>query len=243
MNEEAITILDYLPLRLDSDANQEYLLFLRDCFEVNYENKRYSFAFIAYHMMYMSTIYLFIWKIKKWKKIEFEHALIGFSNKEYKQIIEAKDLFIFHIIPERRIFNFLRLLDFDENEIGTFRKNVDYRNDIAHSNGVISFNDQNSIDKNIDEINNNLKVIQEKCANCLDNVLLNFFKNHWNVNKNQYDNFSDEINEIFIRENYLTQKDMLYITHFDINTIQNEDHFYEKKQLFEEILSLYSEEP
>ena len=64
MNEDASPILDYLPYSYKSPQEEEYIIFLRETFLANYEKQKYQFAFIAYHMLFMSFVYFSIWKIK-----------------------------------------------------------------------------------------------------------------------------------------------------------------------------------
>lgn len=60
--EEAYQILQYLPNRFKQRDEQEYIEFLWDSFESNYQNEKYQFAFIAYHMLFMSFVYFTIWQ-------------------------------------------------------------------------------------------------------------------------------------------------------------------------------------
>ncbi len=54
--EEAAELESYLPLSYKSPKEQEYIAFLRDAFESNYQNEKYQFAFLAYHMLTMWCI-------------------------------------------------------------------------------------------------------------------------------------------------------------------------------------------
>ena len=49
--EEAYKILDYLPIRLKEPTEQEYIKHLSDSYQSNYENEKYQFAFLAYHLL------------------------------------------------------------------------------------------------------------------------------------------------------------------------------------------------
>ena len=55
--EEAYQILQYLPNRFKQRDEQENIEFLWNTFESNYQNEKYQFAFIAYHMLFMSFVY------------------------------------------------------------------------------------------------------------------------------------------------------------------------------------------
>ena len=55
--EQATELADYLPLSFKNPKEQEYISFLWDAFQSNYENKKYQLAFLAYHMLTMSFVY------------------------------------------------------------------------------------------------------------------------------------------------------------------------------------------
>ncbi len=49
MNEDAFQILDYLPCLYKTTQEEEYINFLWETFEANYEKEKYQFVFIVYH--------------------------------------------------------------------------------------------------------------------------------------------------------------------------------------------------
>ena len=63
--EESLEILNYLPIRFKNQTEQEYIEFLWDTFKSNYQNDKYQFSFMAYHMLFMSFVYFNVWQIKK----------------------------------------------------------------------------------------------------------------------------------------------------------------------------------
>ncbi|MEA3447112.1 MAG: GxxExxY protein [Bacteroidota bacterium] len=71
--EESYQILQYLPNRFKQRDEQEYIEFLWEAFESNYQNEKYQFAFIAYHMLFMSFVYFTIWQIKSVESIAPVH--------------------------------------------------------------------------------------------------------------------------------------------------------------------------
>ncbi len=55
--EVAFELGNYLPLSFKTRSEEDYLRFLCEAFESNYQNGKYQFAFLAYHMLTMSFIY------------------------------------------------------------------------------------------------------------------------------------------------------------------------------------------
>jgi hypothetical protein len=78
--EEAFKIFDYLPLSYKTPTEAEYVNFLWESFEVNYNAEKYPFDFIAFNMLYMSFVYFEVWQIKQNQRRDFEMAMVGFNN-------------------------------------------------------------------------------------------------------------------------------------------------------------------
>jgi hypothetical protein len=94
MNEDSFQILNYLPYLYKTTQEEEYINFLWDVFYTNYEKEKYQFAFIAYHMLFMSFVYFSIWKIKINREKDFTKALIGFSKDCEKNMMNASSPFV-----------------------------------------------------------------------------------------------------------------------------------------------------
>ena len=149
--EEAAELGNYLPLSFQTPKEQEYIEFLWDAFQSNYENKKFQFAFLAYHVLAMSIVYFNIWQIKQAEPKYFAMGLIGFAKDE-KSLLAATSPFAFSVVPERTMLRFLKLIACDNGKIGTYAKLVDDRNDAAHSNGNIFYSEQSALDAKIREI-------------------------------------------------------------------------------------------
>jgi len=78
--DEAFEILEYLPKRYKNKNEQEYIEFLWDAFQSNYENDKYQFSFIAYHMLFMSFVYFNVWQIKKIHQEDYKKITLGFND-------------------------------------------------------------------------------------------------------------------------------------------------------------------
>lgn len=85
----AIDILSYLPNSYKTRDEQDYINFLWESYESNYNNGKYPFAFIAFHMLYMSFVYFEVWQIKMNRKVDFEKSLIAFSKDNEKMMLDA----------------------------------------------------------------------------------------------------------------------------------------------------------
>lgn len=239
--EEALTIFDYLPLSHKKPSEEEYLTFLWESFEVNYEAKKYPFAFIAFNMLYMSFVYFEVWQIKQNRRKDFEMAMVGFDKDRERGLIDATSPFAFWSINERSFFRFLKLINCGNDRIGSFAKIVDVRNEAAHSNGNIFFNSQKAIDDKISEVMSHVEEIQNLSKPIIEDCLIDFLKSSWNSEEREYLDDTEQFREALIHKNYLSQKDIELMVNFDITRLYAEDHFMEMKSLFDAFVSEYKD--
>ena len=88
--DEALDLADYLPISFRTSGEQEYISFLWEAFETNYDNGKYQFAFLAYHMLMMSFIYFNIWQIRQAQPDDFEKGLIGFARDDDMRSLQVR---------------------------------------------------------------------------------------------------------------------------------------------------------
>ncbi|OVE74579.1 hypothetical protein BVX95_02000 [archaeon D22] len=232
MNEDAIDIWKFLPLNYKTQQEDEYLKFLWDSFQTNYENEKYQFAYIAYHMLFMATVYFKIWQIKTLKLDDFKKALIGFSKDKEKELLESTSPFTFSTINESSSFRFLKIINVDNSLIGKYAKLVRDRNDVAHSNGNVFFNEQDAIDAKILEINSSLNEIQSFFETILKTEIDSFLKNNGDETDWEFDDIKEQVSQILIFKNYFSSEDIEFIKKIDLAS-------YESLASYETISSLY----
>ena len=155
---EALQIMEYLPHSFKTPSEQEYIQFLLETFESNYNNQKYQFAFLAYHMLTMSFIYFNIWQIKKIEPSDFQKAMIGFSKDHENKLLNATSPFTFGLINESTVMRFFKLIGCDNEKVGNYARLVKDRNDTAHTNGNIYYSTQEALNRKIAEI---LRVVAE----------------------------------------------------------------------------------
>jgi hypothetical protein len=122
--EELGKIFNYFPLYHKHESESDYLTFLWDSFQSNYEKEKYQFSFIAFHMIYMSFIYFVVWRIKEIKSSDFDKAIIGFNDKYQKTFKGMTSPFTFSEIGESDIFKIFKLLDCQKEKIDDWHKSV-----------------------------------------------------------------------------------------------------------------------
>jgi hypothetical protein len=206
--EEAAELANYLPLSFKTPKEQEYIDFLWDAFDTNYTHGKFQFAFLAYHMLAMSFVYFNIWQIRQTEPKEFAMGLIGFGKETEKALLEANSPFVFSTVNERSILRFLKLIACDNTKIGTYTKLVDDRNETAHPNGNIFYSTGAALYVKITEILRVVAEIQRHSKPVIEQCYRAFLLSNCNPEEREYPDPVDQIREVLIHENYLSQKDI-----------------------------------
>lgn len=237
--EEALELSDYLPLSFKTPAEQSYIEFLWNAVQSNYDHGNYQFAFIAYHMLTMTFVYFNVWQIKQTKPLDFEKALIGFTKDVEGDLLKASSPFVFSSVNESTIFRFLKLIACDNTKIGTYTKLVKDRNSIAHPNGNIFYNEQTAFDRKVAEILRIVDEIQTQSKSVIEDCYQNFLLGNHNADEREYPDAADQIREILIHSNYLSQKDIGIFLDYDIACLSANDHYAAIEQLHNALIAEY----
>ncbi len=150
--EEAQMIFEYLPVSYKNPTEKEYVEFMWNTFMTNYNAEKYPFSFLSYHMLFMCFVYFEIWQIKENYAEDFQKAMVGFSKDVEKELLNSTTPFALCQVNESTVFRFLKLIGFENSDIGRFTKIVKERNDIAHSNGNIFYKNKESLEDKIIEM-------------------------------------------------------------------------------------------
>ncbi len=237
--EEASELANYLPLSFKTPKEQEYIEFLWDAFETNYTHGKYQFAFLAYHMLTMSFVYFNIWQIKQTEPKEFAMGLIGFGRDIEKLLLEATSPFVFSTVNERSILRFLKLIACDNSKIGTYAKLVDDRNDSAHSNGNIFFSTEAALDIKITEILRVVEEIQSHSKPVIEHAYREFLLQEYNPDEREYPDSQDQIREVLIHGNYLSQADIKICVALDLGIFADYPEYKNMRELHEALVATY----
>ncbi len=214
--EEAAELASYLPVSFKTPKDQEYIEFLWDAFETNYTHGKYQFAFLAYHMLTMSFVYFNIWQIKQTEPDDFAKAMVGFNKDVEKELLDATSPFTFWRVNESSVMRFLKLIGCDNGKVGSYAALVKERNDTAHTNGNIFFSTQAALDTKIREILRVVDEIQIHSVPTIQRCYARFLEESNASDDREYSEAADQIREVLIHTNYLSQKDIEICAAFDI---------------------------
>ena len=237
--EEAIELSNYLSLYFKTPKEQEYIEFLWDAFETNYTHGKYQFAFLAYHMLTMSFVYFNIWQIKQTEPKDFAMGLIGFGKDIEKSLLEATSPFVFSTVNERSILRFLKLIACDNSKIGTYAKLVDDRNASAHPNGNIFYSTEAALDVKVTEVLRVVAEIQTHSKPVIERCYREFLLRSRDPEEREYPDPSDQIREVLIHDNYLSQRDLAFCLSLDLAEFRDHADFHQIESLHESLQSAY----
>lgn len=242
--EEFYQIMRYLPASYKSPQDQDYIAYLRDSFEQNYKNGKYQFALLACHMLYMSFVYFSVWQIKNIYKSEFKASSVFLANRDAKEdeIIDLKSPFSLSLVNERTIFRFLKFLDRPPKDLKAMQDLVKYRNNIAHSNGVIHCADQKTANLRLSEFLSQIDEIQQCMTPVIHNCLQEFLLSSFDPETREYTDPADQIREVFIHSNYCSEMDIHACLGFDIHSLKDHPHFIKIEELFSSLKKTCSED-
>lgn len=237
--EEAAELGNYLPVSFKTRSEQEYIAFLWGAFETNYTHGKYQFAFLAYHMLTMSFVYFNIWQIRQARPEDFEKGLIGFGKDIEKSLLCATSPFVFSTVKESSILRLLKLIACDNGKIGTYAKLVNDRNVTAHPNGNIFFSTQSALDSKIVEILRVVDEIQTHSKPVIEHAYREFLLQNHDPEEREYPDAADQIREVLIHENYLSQEDIDICLGFNVAGLVDQPEFESIRALHEALISEY----
>ena len=240
--EEALELVNYLPVSYKTHSEGEYIALLWDAFQSNYNTEKYEFSSLAFHLLYMSFVSFSIWQIRLVREEDFRNALVGFQAESENKLLEADTPFKFYDrLKESQIFRFLKLVGCENIEIGEFAKFVKRRNKIAHPSGTVFFNDQVSIDEELGEMMREVANIQQHMSQIILDVYGCFLESSSDIEEREYAEAEQEIEVNLIHRNYISQKDIELCINFKIETFKTHPNFPEIENLHQCLYDVYSE--
>ncbi len=238
--DEALELENYLPLSFKTESERDYIKFLWDTFETNYTHGKYQFAFLAYHMLTMSFVFFNIWQIKQTRPDEFGMAMVGFNKDLERELLEATSPFTFWRVNESSVLRFLKLIGCDNAKVGSYAALVKERNDTAHPNGNIFFSTPEALDAKVTEILRVVDEIQTHSRPVIEQCYREFLLHNHDPEEREYPDASDQIREMLIHANYLSQKDIDICQAYDLANVAHRPEIQNIRALHEVLKAEYA---
>jgi len=116
---------------------------------------------------------------------------------------------------------------------------LDDRNDTAHPNGNIFFCTQAALDSKVREILRMVDEIQSHSRPVIEHAYREFlFQNH-DAKEREYPDDADQIREVLIHENYLSQEDINICLACDLASLAGHEQFTSIRQLHDALIAEY----
>lgn len=242
--DDALAILDYLPLSYRNKDEERYVGFLWESFATNYENGKYEFANLAFHLLYMSYICFAVWRIRAARRADFEKAMVGFQSEVENKLFKADSPFQFYEhLKESAIFRFIKLIGCGNEQVGEFAKFVKHRNRIAHPSGTTLFNDQQALDDHVAQVLTEVGNVQARMAPVLHELFSDFLCGDSNdPEKREAPDAQTEIETNLLHRHYLSRKDIEACLRFDIDTLAGHERFPAIRALFDDFVQAHQAE-
>ena len=221
--DDTIDLAEYLPVYFKAPSEQECIAFLWATFEENYNNARYQFAFLAYHMLMMSYVYFNIWQLRQTRPSDFEKGLIGFPKESERTLLIDVSPFTFSVVSESLILRLLRLTGCDDSNIGQYVKLVRDRNKAAHANGDIFLKTQSEAESQILEVLRAVEEIHAYSRPIIDQCYQEFLLQSYKPDEREYLDTDDQIREVLIHGNYMSPKDIELCANFDTASLPHDN--------------------
>lgn len=182
--DELFKILEYLPNEFSDETEKQYIDALMLAAQTSYKNNLYQFAYVQYHMLFMTAVYYTLLKVSILHKDDFDNALYYLLKRSYskfwkKENTKAGNLYFgsFAVINESDVFMLLsvvgrNIIGRDNSLLGDLKKLVEGRNKYAHANGRFLLTSDELFMEAINKYNKHI----QRVVNLVRNDLTNFYK-------------------------------------------------------------------
>jgi len=133
----------------------------------------------------------------------------------------------------------LKLIACDNSKIGTYAKLVDDRNETAHPNGNIFFSTEAALRIKINEIIRVVDEIQSHSRPIIEQCYREFLLQNHDPDEREYPDHKDQIREVLIHGNYLSQRDIDICLGFDLGTVADHPQVANIREMHEALVAAH----
>ncbi len=218
--DDLYRIFDFLPELLQDDSEEKYIDALQLAAETSFYNGLYQFAYIQYHMLFMTVVYFVLLKVSKIHKEEFDKAiyyLLKDRKGEFYSPENTKngELYFgsYAAIGESDVFMLLRVIGLDDSLLGELKNLVKSRNVYAHANGRLMLTSETLFIEEIQRYNSYISRIFDLLKSDIVNLYKETITNpdFYNPEIRSYDDPDEQIVEEFIKENSLSRTEINWL--------------------------------
>ena len=248
--DELYKMLEYLPEEFIDETEEKYIEALMLAIQTSYKNGLYQFAYVQYHMLFMTAVYYALLKVSILHEDDLHKAIYyllkdrssDFWNESNKK---AGKLYFgsFAIISESDVFMLLRIVGLDNNLLGELQKSVRERNRYAHANGQL----QLTSDELFMEAIRGYNSLIQRVIELLKEELIYFYKktisdpNFYDPDIRAYLDPDEQIVQEFIKEYSVSRTEMNWLRKIKLSDFDNCEGKTEIKSLHSALIHYYRE--
>ena len=116
---------------------------------------------------------------------------------------------------------------------------ADDRNETAHLNGNIFFSTQAALDAKVTEILRVVDEIESHSKLVIEHCYHEFLLHNYDSDEREYPDAADQIREVLVHANYLSQKDIEICLDFDLEPFVARPEYIGMRELHEALLTEY----
>lgn|GEM_PF-1175665 len=218
--EELFKMLEYLPEEFADETEEKYIDALMLAAQISYENGLFQFAYVQYHMLFMTAVYYAVLKVSLFHEEELKKALYYLLKDRYADFWKETNtkngkLYFgsFAVINESDVFMLLSAEGLDNNLLGELQKLVQERNRYAHANGQLLL----TSDELFMDALNNYNAKMRRVSELLKCDLIAFYKrticdpNFYDPEIRAYSDPDEQIVQEFIKEFSLSRAELNWL--------------------------------
>lgn len=171
-------IFSYLSINFDSEEERNYILGLKDQFEIAQDLKSYHLALFAYHLLFICYLYQILYKIKIWMPDKYHMAMVYLEKERREKFRNAINPthFAHSQNSESSFFEFLNIFSDCSDLVSKCKNLVKYRNTrMGHVNYMLVSEEE--FNKKIEEYDQVASEIQKLTHNELGRIFDEYFTN------------------------------------------------------------------
>ncbi|MBQ9685616.1 MAG: zinc ribbon domain-containing protein [Oscillospiraceae bacterium] len=248
--DELFKMLEYLPEEFAEETEEKYIDALMLAAQTSYENGLYQFAYVQYHMLFMTAVYYAILKVSIFHEEELKKALYYLLKDRYADFWKETNtkngkLYFgsFALINESDVFMLLRVVGLDSDLLGELQKLVRERNKYAHANGQL----QLTSDELFMEALNSYNTKIQKVVELLKTDLIDFYKktvsdpNFHDPDIRAYLDPDEQMIQEFIKEYSLSRVELNWLRKIRLSDFDGYEGETEIKTLHSALIHYYRE--
>lgn len=246
--EELSEIFKYLPELFQDESEEQYIKALLLAMQTSYGNGLYQFAYMQYHMLFMTAIYFVLLQLHTLHHAEMDQALYYLLKDRYndfygKENTKDEKLYFgsFAAIGESDVFKLLHIVGMDTSFEGELKKLVKERNDYAHANGRLLLTSKEFFLEKIQKFNHCigrvLALIRDDVLHLYSSVLSD--SNFCDPDIRAYLDPTQQIQEKIVRTYSMSRFELNWCRKLDIKQLESNENYTNIKELHNALNQYY----